>query len=61
MSNIKANEICENCKHFFNEHGHTQCRKYAPRRGDGGKSWANVEKIDWCSEFEGTPPPVEAI
>ncbi len=46
------NEKCENCKHFANDRGQTQCRKDAPRRGDVGKPWANVQPIDWCSEFK---------
>ena len=51
MSNIKSEEVCENCKHFFNEHQTTDCRKYAPR----GEGWARVQKMDWCSEFEKIP------
>ena len=52
MSNHYPNEICENCKHFFNEHQTTDCRKYAPR----GEGWTRVQKTDWCSEFEELKP-----
>ena len=51
MSNIDSEEKCEKCRHFANENDRTECRKYAPRRGEGTRSWPNVQKIDWCSEF----------
>ena len=54
MTNIDSKEICANCKHFANEHDRTECRKYAPRRGES-RSWANVQKVEWCSEFEWNP------
>ena len=55
MSNIDPDAICEKCVHFANERNQTECRKYAPRRG-GGRTWADVQKVDWCSEFEINPP-----
>ncbi len=58
MSNVNSEEICGNCKHFLKKEG--QCRKYAPRGGEG-RPWPSVQEKDWCSEFEGTQPSVEAI
>ncbi len=52
MSNEKPNDICENCLYFADEHDRTECRKYAPHRGDSSRPWANVQKVEWCSEFE---------
>ena len=55
MSNIDPDEICGNCVHFAKDDA--TCRKYAPR---GKSKWRPVTKTDWCSEFEGYPPEVEA-
>ena len=58
MSNKYPDEICGNCVHFIKKEG--QCRKYAPRGGEG-RPWPSVQEKHWCSEFEGRPLPVEAV
>lgn len=56
MSNVKSEEVCGNCVHFYNEHQIMECRKYAPRGGEhDNRIWAPVNVDDWCSEFEKIP------
>ena len=60
MNNRDSEEKCENCKYFVKmELG--ECRKYAPRGGEG-KAWSHVQAFEWCGEFKGKkPPPVGTI
>lgn len=53
MTNKDPAAICENCEHFLQKEG--ECRKYAPRGGEG-KPWPSVPPKGWCNEFEGKPP-----
>jgi len=50
---------CSNCKSFCCRRPDSpqgQCRRHAPKPGDGEHRWPEVLETEWCHEFEPAPP-----
>ena len=55
---IEKDQTCKNCRYWKAKTGnYGECRKYAPKPGDGTAIFPITFEITWCGEFEAKTRP----
>jgi hypothetical protein len=51
----ERDQTCKNCRYWKPKSGnYGECRKYAPKSGDGIAKFPITLETTWCGEFEAT-------
>lgn len=46
-------QTCKNCRYWKHKSGnYGECRRYAPKPGDGAAKFPITFEITWCGEFK---------